>query len=191
MSRKKIVVSASLLLVIVIIVVIRLILSIINQPVTAPLVAGSSSKNQSAYQIDLTPKLKTGKYVSFDYPVGLNVDPSQVTGPTLESFNFTAQDVESWTLAINISTTRFGQLTDSTAYTYRKNNPTIYSESHETLNSQLIDVMTDKQDSGFSKVAFVLHGKQLATISLMGDDTTGTQPLQTTFAMVLNSLHWL
>jgi len=192
MTKKKLVTRGSLLLVVVVIIVgAKIVFSQLNRPAVATFTPVPGGKNQYSYQIDLTPKRKTGKYISFDYPAGLNVYPSQVTGPELEVFNFSAQDVETWFLGIEVSTTRFGKLTDSSSYTYRKNTPTVYHETQETLNGQLVTIMTDTTVGGFSKVAFILHGNTLATISLQGDDSSGVAPLQTTFSMILMSWHWL
>ena len=164
----------------------------INQPAVATLTEGQAIKSQTpSYNIDLTPKLVSGKYVSFDYPTGLTSKPGQLTGPIVEDFVFNARDIGYWTLATEISNLSTGNLMNNSSYILRKNTPSQYSESHVTIKGQSIDIMTDNTADGFNEVAFIVHSKLLCTIALSGKDVAGMKPLQTTQDMVLNSLHWL
>lgn len=163
----------------------------INQPTAAQLKEGKVTNSQITYAVNLNPKLETGKIASFEYPSSLKMgQPSPPSGPVIEDFYFTMKDVESWILAIDISTTKTGQLTDNSDYVLRKNNPAQYSQTIQTINGQRVVIFSDLSAGGFSEVAFELHGDLLSTISLQGDDTLGTQPLQESFNMVLSSWRW-
>lgn len=192
--KRKHIIKISILLVfgIAIVIGISLIYRQINQPAVATLTEGQAIKSQTpSYNIGLTPKLVSGKYVSFDYPTGLTSKPGQLAGPIVEDFVFNARDIGYWTLAIEISKLSGGDLMNNSSYTLRKNMPPQYSESHVVAKGQSVDIMTDTTADGFNEVAFIIHNNLLATVALSGKDAVGTQPLQTTLNMVLNSLHWL
>jgi hypothetical protein len=177
---------------IVVVIVVIYFLSLLNKPAVAQLQLQSGKSTAiGPSQLNLTPKLITGKYVSYKYPVMMLPVPTQVTGQSVEDWSFSFIDVGSWFLAIDVSHAKYGKLTDDTAYTIRANNPTTYSESHQSVGGQSVDIMTDKSAPTFSEIGFVLHGNFIFSVALMGDDTSGTKPLQTTFNMVLGSLHWL
>ena len=164
----------------------------LSQPSPGSLSVGQITASPNTYAVSLTPVLKTSVYVTFDYPAGMTLQTSPpVNPPTLAEFKFTARDVESWVLAINVSTNPTGSLSGSSSYIIRKNNPTVYQASQMIVKGQSIPVMTDTTAGAFSKVAYITNGYELATVSLLGDDSSGLQPLQTTFSMVLNSWHWL
>ena len=165
-------------------------LSRINQPVSG-VITVKDSPTKTGYNVNLNPKQITGKHLSFDYPSGLTpqkTDP--VTAPNAETFKFSAHDVMTWLLSVNVSTPKGDSLNADSGFSYRLANPDTYQESQITINNQTVEIMTDKTAS-FSKVGYILHGPLLATVSLYGDDAQGTQPLQTSFMMVLNSLRWL
>jgi len=184
---------AVLPIIVVLILITAYIFSRLNHPVTAQVKATQWQASSTAYNIDLTPTPMVGSYVSFDYPRGLHlVSTALVSVPSVEDFTYYAKDISSWTLAIDIARTPTGVLTESSSYTLRKDNPQAYSESFTTVNGQSTTVMTDTTVvDGFSKVAYLTHGNLVATVSLIGNDAAGTQPLQITFAMVLNSWRWL
>ncbi|HUD05376.1 MAG TPA: hypothetical protein VMR18_00430 [Candidatus Saccharimonadales bacterium] len=170
----------------------RVISTAINQPVTAKLVAGKSTSSPGTYDIALTPVLKTGRYVSFRYPKGLTLNPPQKPyGSIVEEYVFFAHDVESWQLGIDITKVTIGGLDGFGSYVIREQNPKEYTLSSVVANGQTIPVMTDLLAGEFSKVAYLVHGDYIATVSLTGDDSSGVAPLQTTFSMVLNSWRWL
>jgi hypothetical protein len=197
MGKRKIIISLNLLLAVAVVAVgIKLVSTIFNSPSQGSINYNSKTakltSNSLNYTPNLTPKPIVGKYADFSYPAGLmaaSTNPQYA--PYEESFKYTHQDVESWILAIDVLTYTNGQLSNNSAYTLRKNNPTQYQESHMTINGQSIDIMTDKTVGGFSKVAFLVKGDSIATVSLLGDDTAGLQPLETTFNMVLTTWRWL
>jgi hypothetical protein len=162
----------------------------LNQPVSG-VISVTDSASKTGYTVNLTAKKVTGKQVSFDYPSGLTPQKADsAAAPNLETFKFSARDVTTWLLGVDVSMPRGGSLNGDSGFSYRLANPTIYQESHITVNNQPVDIMTDKTVN-FGKVAYVLNGPLLVTVSLYGDDAQGPQPLQTSFMMVLNSLRWL
>jgi hypothetical protein len=178
---------------IIIVVVVVLFISKINKPVTNSVSASIGSANSNYYNIDLTPVKQTGHYVSFDSPKGLALTSRSLISPiSVEDFTFYVKDVYSWTMAIDIIKTPGGQLNQSSSYNLRKNDPSQYSETVQNFGSNQADVMADTSFSfGFSKVAYLTHGGLVGIISLIGNDTAGVKPLDTTFNMVLNSWQWL
>ncbi len=191
--KKNLIITSGILLVVLVATIgIRYVLLQLNQPVTVTLTPGPETKAQNDYQIDLTPKLEAGKYVSFSYPAGLTARPTQAVAPYVESFYYTARasDVESWALAISVSTLPAGDLANSSGFMLRKNNPDKYLESHETVNGMPITIMTD-HTAGFSKIAYIQHNSLLATVSLIGNHAASVQPLQISFDTVLKSWQWL
>ncbi len=165
----------------------------LSQPTTVAVGSASDTSSQSSYRVDLTPKLTSGQHVSFNRPKDLKlISTALVSVPSVEDFTFYVKDTASWTLAVDISRTPTGNLSESSSYTLRKNNPATYSASTITAQGQTVQIMTDTSvASGFSNVAYLTHGTFVATISLIGNDNSGTGPLDATFAMVLNSWHWL
>ena len=155
-------------------------------------VGGSSSSPPTSITVSLVPTLGSDKYVSFDYPSGMSKQSSAVVvAPSVADFIFTARDIQSWLLAIDITSDPSGNLANNSGYTLRKNNPNEYHESQVMIHGVAIPVMTDTTAPAFSQVAFLSHENWVATVSLIGDDADGAQPLQTSFNMVLNSWHWL
>jgi len=183
------------LVVLVIIIVIGLVVvfDLLNGPRSVDL--SSSTKSSSSaltYKIDLTPIRKSDSYVSFNYPKGMTLKTTDlVSQNSVDDYVFIAKDVYSWDLSIDISTVPEGQLSQSSSYKYRQENPAEYSQQTETVNGRSVVIMTDNNfGNGFSKVAYLVNGGQLATVSLLGDDSNGVGPLMTTFNMVLDSWQW-
>ena len=193
-DKRKYLFFAITILFIIVALLLWLIFSKLNKPNTAGVKVGQSQNTSPVqYSIDLTPTPITGKYVSFDHPLGLPLKSSDLVSPiSVESFNFYVKDVYSWTMVVDISNLPAGDITKNASYSLRKDNSSQYSENNETVNNQTYYIFTDNNFSdGFSKTAFVVHGDHIASISLVGNDTNGTQPLDTTFNMALNSLTWL
>lgn len=189
--RRKILIEGLLVICVVSGVAVKYFLDEANQPNDGIIKVSkvNNKQNNGGYTINLTPKKIVGRYVSFDYPAGMTQKPQTVFGSDLETFAFTARDVTTWQLGVNVSTPKGGTLNGDSGFNFRAHNPALYQESYINVNNQQVTVMSDKTVS-FGKVAYLLHGAQLATVSLYGDDTTGTQPLQNVFMMVLDSLHW-
>lgn len=165
----------------------------LGQPETVAVNSVSDVGLQDDYNVNLTPKLTTGRYVSFNHPQGIKlISAALVSSSSVEDFTFYVKDVASWTLAVDVIRTPTGKLSESSSYMLRKNNPATYNESQATIHGQSVPVMTDTVvTSGFSKVAYLTHGNLVASVSLIGNDSSGTGPLESTFAMVLNSWNWL
>lgn len=169
----------------------RIAILAIDQPTTSTIKVGKVTQAGYSYNVNLTPTTQIGKTVSFNYPVGLVPQTQQPVGsPIVEQFSYQARDIESWLLAVSVSTLPAGDLTQNSAYSYRVANPKIYQASHETINNQAISLMTDKTADGFSQLAFITHGNLVATVSLTGNDASGSAPLKTAFNIVLQSWHW-
>ena len=190
MLKKRRLVGIVLLLAVIAIICGSVVLSRLNQPVSGT-IKMSDDKVQTGYSISFTPKKAVGKYVSFSYPSGMTPKKaSPVSAPEVEELAFSARDVSSWLLAVDVSTPRGGTIDGDSGYTYRKANPGIYQASQLIVNDQVVEVMTDTT-AGFSKVAYLMHGPLLATVALSGEDTAGTKPLEVALTMVLNSFRWL
>lgn len=190
--KHKVLITILVSLVVVVIAVV-IVYGQLNKPTSVSLNSDTKSSSQEpTYNIDLTPVHKSDAYVSFDYPRGMTLKSTAlVSANSLDDYVFTAKDTYSWNLGIDISTIPEGQLSQSASYSYRHENPSEYSQQDETENGRPVVIMSDNNfGSGFSKVAYLLNGSQLATVSLLGDDPKGSAPLQTTLNMVLDSWHW-
>jgi hypothetical protein len=163
----------------------------LNKPVQGAVSTSTAAVAKNAYSVSLTPAPYVNRYVSFTYPSGLTQrDSGPIQPPSVLDATFVARDVTSWVLAIDISTHPSSVATDASSYTLRKDNPAQYQQSQMIVNGKPVIIMTDTTTSGFSRVAYLVHDGLLATVSLIGDDAVGTQPLQETFAMVLHSWQW-
>ncbi|HXH27163.1 MAG TPA: hypothetical protein VNG90_04670 [Candidatus Acidoferrum sp.] len=155
-----------------------------------PSVVEDAKSKQLAF--DFTPKTITGVYVSFTVPSSMQVTPnSKMIGPVIETHNFAYRDVETWNLAITVLSVPSGNLKDDSSYSYRKQHPDVYQESHTIIANQPVTIMADKTSGGFKQVAFLVHGGRVADISLYGDDASGVDKLKTTLMMVITSWQWL
>lgn len=146
----------------------------------------------SQNNLDMTPSVFVDDYATFSYPKGLTtVAPSKFGPPVVAVYNLTYRDIQTWRLAVSIVRVPSDSLYDNNAYQFRKINPSKYAESQLRINGQNVRIMTDTSASGFSQVAFLVHGQYQAIISLYGDDPRGTSGLESTFTMILSSWHWL
>ncbi|HEY1645782.1 MAG TPA: hypothetical protein VGF75_05435 [Candidatus Saccharimonadales bacterium] len=179
------------ILVLIIIAVIYFV-QILTKPVTASVSVSQKTVSSSLiYNIDLTPVLQSGQYASFDYPKGVRLYSSSLNDQanSLESYSYYVKDTYSWTLAIDVTLSTTG-LDGLSAYQIRTDNPE-YSAADQTINGQPVVIFTDNTfTTGFEKVAFFSRGNEVATVSLIGNDSSGLKPLITTFNMVLNSWIW-
>lgn len=186
--------SASLVFFIIVVGIFFYFINKLSQPVNGQVQSQEQqSSSITSYYINLTPKLQSGHYVSFEYPKGLHlVSTALISAPSVADFTYYVKDIYSWSLGIDIIKTPSGQLVQSSSYTLRKNNPNTYSLSIVNINGQQVNIMTDTSFvGGFSKVAYLTHGNLIGIVSLIGNDASGIKPLQTTFTMILNSWHWL
>jgi hypothetical protein len=194
MTRKRLIILGSVLLLLTVaVVVITRIINQFSQPVqgTTKVGQGTVDNQNISFSVSLTPKPQSNHYATFDYPSGITLNtPQPLTAPFVATMVYSARDVESWVLAIDISSNPVGNLSNNSAYLGRIDNPTEYHQSQTTINGQPVLIITDTTAPGFSQLAFLVHGSWLATVALTGDDANGTQPLQTAFNMVLNSWHW-
>lgn len=181
------------LIVILVIVLVRFLVYEINKPVTAKVTEKLGPEDTASFNIDLTPVKCSGTYISFDSPKGLPLTSRALISPiSVEDFTFHVRDVYSWTMVVDVIKTPSGQLDQSSSYTTRLNNSSVYSQNFETINDERVAVMTDTTfNEGFSKVAYLTHGDLIGIVSLIGNDTSGTEPLTKTFNMVLSSWTWL
>jgi hypothetical protein len=163
-----------------------------SQPVNGVVKIGKATSSVTTYSMELSPKAQVGQYASFDYPKGLSPQKpaSTITPPILQQYDFVGRDIETWILVTSVANLPSGQLSNDSSYTLRASNPSTYSRSSESVNGQSVIIMTDMTAAGFSKIAFMVHGDQVGTVSLTGDDQAGSQPLQTAFNMTLDSWHW-
>jgi len=166
----------------------------VSKPVSIML-HGSRSATESStllYSVNLTPVNQSDSFVSFNRPEGLTLrNTSLSSANSVAGFYYTARDIYSWTLAIDIASAPGGQIDETSAYQYRVANPSQYIEQSDIIKGQSIIIFTDNTFGGFDKVAFMSSGSLVATISLIGDDSSGISPLSQTFNMVLTSWHWL
>ena len=191
-SKRRKVLGAGLAVVVLIVVIAGYLIAKLNGP-SQGVINNPTGTSKPQAAIDMTPTPGGGLYASFNYPAALTqvVSSHNTATPNTVTYSYTRQDVESWDLEIVIFVNPSGQLTNDSAYTYRKMHPQEFQDTQTVINGQNIDVMTDKAAPGFSKLAFLIHGKYQATVSLYGNDADGTAGLQATFNMVLQSWHWL
>lgn len=188
--RRKIILGSFIVLVVVVAVIARAVISRLDQPVSGAITVASSTTTTTP-GFDFTPQHISGTYALFNYPKSLIVAHNNpLVNPVVAQYNFTYHDIESWNLAIAILATPGGSLASNNAYQFRKSQPNIYKESHETFNNQAVDIMTDTTVGGFSKVAFLESSNFSATVSLEGDDSAGISVLSKTFNMILSSWQW-
>jgi hypothetical protein len=162
-----------------------------EQPAVGTVTVGTPEASSNSFDISMTPAVFTGKTISFSYPDGLaKKQPSPLVGPDVEKASFTAKDIVTWNLEIDVTNNGSQPLSGDSGYSFRVQHPDIYQPSTAQVDGQSVPVMTDKSAPGFSKVAFLQHGQYQATVSLIGDDADGSAPLQAAFTMVLSSWHW-
>jgi hypothetical protein len=188
-SKKKIVLGLFLLI---IATVVALIFFVIVPGLSKPVSGTITTKTvrSDIVSIDLTPVPKVSKYISYDYPKGMTPQPQVVVAsPYLQEDSYHAADTQTWVLGVTVSTPPGGVVSGDSGFKLRQSNPAVYTQSSETLNGQKVIIMTDTTQN-FGKVAYIMHGGQLATISLYGSDNAGPAPLQSAFNQTLSSLHW-
>lgn len=157
--------------------------------ITTPTSSLSSLSNTSTF--NNTPVTVQNSYFSFSYPAAMKPYKQQpVTAPMIANYSYGYRDIESWELTITAQTIPQSTLTNDSAYNYRSQHPEQFQLVNETINGHPVAVMTDAQASGFSKVAFVLQGNYVINVSLYGNDTSGTNILNSVFSQVLKSLQW-
>lgn len=168
------------------------ILKQLTKPFSARASVAQIKPLSTSYQISLTPAHQTGRYVAFNYPSGLKLVSKSLISPiSLEDYQYYIKDIYSWTLVVDIVKLPAANLNNSSSFSLRKNKPSIYQEGLKTIHQQTFIVFKDTAfNSGFSKVAYLAHGNDLAIVSLIGSDQSGLKPLSKTFNMVLSSLQW-
>ena len=135
--------------------------------------------------------MEVGDATKFTYPAAMHPYAQQpLTAPQIANYSYGYRDIESWQLAISAQTLSEPTLSNDSAYNFRSQHPEQYQLSNLTMNGQPVAIMTDTTASGFSKVAFLLHGSVAVNISLYGNDTSGTAILNSVFMQVLHSLQW-
>jgi hypothetical protein len=138
-----------------------------------------------------TPIAVKNAYFSFTYPAAMHTYPVQkLSTPELANYSYGYSDSESWQLTVSDQALNESSLTQDSAYVFRTQNQNQYILSTVTIGDQQVPVMTDEKASGFSKLAFLLHGSDVIHVSLYGDDTSGTSILNNVFMQVLNSIKW-
>jgi hypothetical protein len=180
-----------ILIVLILIIIMSILVIRLEQPQSVQAVFGKSITSKSGFNIDLTPTLYKDSFVAFNYPKGLSKKPSNPLAATdVDIIDFGAQDILSWTLAIDVTNTGSKPLNDDSSYRIRTDQQSIYKQSSLYIGNQNVTVMTDTTASGFSRVAFLQHGNLRATVALIGDDADGSSPLQTSWNMILSSWQW-
>jgi len=161
-----------------------------TQP-TATNVVSSPYQITKQATLNLIPTNYSDKFVSFNYPTIMTSDETpKFNLPIIDIVNMSYPDAQSWLLSVEVSNIPSGTFYDNEAYQARIINPTTYQLSQVTINGMSIPIFTDKTASGYSRVAFLISGNYQATVSLIGDDTSGVGPLASTMAMILNSWQW-
>jgi len=162
-----------------------------TQPTTTSAVSSPYPTITKQAALNLIPKTYSDSFVSFSYPTIMTMDQMpKFNLPIVDVANLSYPDTESWLLSVQVLNIPSGTLYDNSAYQARIINPTTYQLSQSTINGISIPIFTDKTASGYDRVAFLLSGNYQATVSLIGDDTSGLTPLVNTMAMVLNSWQW-
>lgn len=157
--------------------------------ITTPNAPVSSLSSTSTF--NNTPVSVHNTYFSFTYPAAMHPYATQpLKNPQIANYSYGYRDIESWQLAISGQMYSDPSLSSDSAYNYRSQHPEQYKLTNTSINGQSVTIMTDMKDAGFSKVAFLLHGSAIVNVSLYGNDTSGTEILNSVFMQVLNSLQW-
>jgi hypothetical protein len=159
---------------------------------TAKGVITHSSEKITSNSFDFTPVEVSGSLISFSYPKFMSVYTAaqKQNYPILASYEYSYYDIKTWVLAVTIIKLVSGSLSADSTYYADQLNPSVYSQTTDTVNGKSYTVMTDQDDIGFNKVAFSLNDGMSAEIGLIGEDNLGTTNLQKTFNMVLASFSW-
>jgi hypothetical protein len=179
--------------VIVLFIIGRIIDNQLNKPAQGTVIdeQPTSQANLANNSFNLSPASVSGQYASFSYPkVMTKLAPSGLSGSEVATYSYKYKDIETWILAIEILKVPSGNLNDNSAWMLRKDNPSIYQETDNTINGQAVMIMTDTSASGFAKVAFLINGEYQAMIALTGDDPSGTTNLGAVFNQVVGSWSW-
>jgi hypothetical protein len=189
-SKKRIVLGLFLLIIVTIVALIFLVVVPgLSKPVSGTIT--TKTVRSDIVSIDLSPVEKVSKYISYDYPKGMTPQPqSPIASPYLQEDSYHAADTQTWILVVTVSNPPGAVVTGDSGFAFRVSNPTIYKQSSETVNGQKVIIMTDTTEN-FGKIAYIMHGSELATISLYGSDNAGPAPLQSAFNQTVASLHWL
>ncbi len=169
-----------------------ILLSFMNKPsmgtVNNPKVTSTAAISAG---INMSPKLFSSNYASFDYPIALKIDTKNTTHqPIIDDYNFSLQDIEPWNLAITIFSVPEGTLSGNNAFLVRQMNPAQYQQSSTIVNGTNVIMMSDKTITYYNEVAFLVRGSYQATISLSGNDSNGRGNLIKTMNMILDSWTW-
>jgi hypothetical protein len=162
---------------------------IANAPHAASIISTTNGSRTPA-SFNMYPVTVSNNYISFRYPKLLKPTQTSLVSGEVAAYTFMHRDIATWNMAVEVMPLPNGGLQGNSAYEMRKSEPATYTESTFTKNGQSVDVMTDTSYGGFSKVAFLTHGQYQATISLFGDDSGGTNALQQTFNMIIDSWKW-
>src|SRR5580700_9783224 len=100
------------------------------------------------------------------------------------------KDFETWVLAVSINKLSAANLNDDSGFYLRQSQPNRYTESTLTIGSNHFTIFTDTTATGFSKVAFCLHGDMSGDIALQGANNINNDVLATTFSEILSSWKW-
>jgi hypothetical protein len=147
-------------------------------------VAAQAAKPETAQ------KTLDGQYISLKYPDGFaEIGSGRPAANQLEIHRLAKGPSPFWNLAVSVSQLPNGNPADDASYNLRKVSPGRFSLEHIQAGQQSVDVFAD-QGAGFSKVAFVPHGQEMATIALTSSDIFHIKELQQTLTSVLNSLEW-
>jgi hypothetical protein len=165
--------------------------SALSQSVSGSVDATNIQQKRAVVTFNSKPVTVQTDYASFQYPAALMPLPNvSAVSPVLASRSYSYGDIENWRMSINVTQIN-GQTIDSdSGYQLRATQSDRYAQSDAIYGNQDFTVMTDTQAAGFSKVAYLAHGNQVAEISLYGDDAQSLQTLQATFATVLGSWQW-
>lgn len=131
------------------------------------------------------------EYFNFAYPAAMSPETEQpLTGSEIATYSYTYRDIESWQLTITVLNLPAPPLNNDSAYLFRAQHSEEYKPSTETVNGQSVRIMTDTEAGGFSEIAFLQHDTEVANISLLGNDSSGTAILNKTFSQILESWTW-
>src|SRR5579864_6200104 len=106
-----------ILSVLILIIIMSILVIKLEQPTSFQAVIGQPITSQSGFDINLTPTAYKDSFVAFNYPIGLSKKHSNPLAATdVDIINFGAQDILSWTLAIDITNTGSKPLSEDSSY---------------------------------------------------------------------------
>lgn len=125
------------------------------------------------------PQNYEGKYISFTYPAHYKKLPTKLTGSYLEVDDFYTTIQNGRQISIGVMP---GSLADSSAISYRKQHPELYTALPRTQYSQSF-----LAKSGLEQTDFIQHNNLLVSVTISSQNVAD---FSDDYATIVSSLRW-